>query len=343
MRVLILSCLLAAAVSAGYAPQGFGGPQHGYGGQQAVGYSGPQHFPVIQNGVPVETEEVQHAKANHYAALAQEQSHPAYQHGPQFQENYEQGPAAGHGAPSYSAGPAHSFSNGQHFAPAPQSYAPAPQSYAPAPQSYSPAPQSYAPVQSFGPSHGGFAPQGKVAVAPAYETTHVIPSIGQDGKPLDTPEVQAAKAHHFAAVSEALARAPKVQPGPQGHQGPAHYRYRRGIYSHIPLAYAGPHHIPVLSHKGVPVDTVEVQHARAQHFAAHAEANHGSGYAIHQNHAPVYGYKDSYGYVPTIAHDGTPLDTPEVEHAKAAHFAAHHEALARNSKHLQPSYNHYYH
>lgn len=103
---------------------------------------------------------------------------------------------------------------------------------------------------------------------------------------------------------------------------------------------------------GVPIDTPEVQHARAAHLKALAEASarsHGQGYG-YAGYAPVayapaavsysYGaYGGAYGgyasphAVPAIAADGTPLDTPEVAAAKAHHFAAYNEAAARNSYH----------
>uniref|UniRef100_A0A336KKX0 CSON012402 protein n=1 Tax=Culicoides sonorensis TaxID=179676 RepID=A0A336KKX0_CULSO len=65
-----------------------------------------------------------------------------------------------------------------------------------------------------------------------------------------------------------------------------------------------------------PVETPEVQHEKAKHFAAHAERAHGV--------APVavYAAPHAYGYHVPVIHNGVPVDTPEVQHARAAHFAA---------------------
>lgn len=140
-----------------------------------------------------------------------------------------------------------------------------------------------------------------------------VPVIGHDGVPVDTPEVQAAKAHHFAAhAAISHHSAPVVSYAPQHDYTPHHY--------------TGPIHIPVIDHNGVPVETPEVQHAKAEHAAAHAKS-HGGAYTAYGGHysAPVSAYSGHYA-VPAIGHDGTPLDTPEVQAAKAAHFAAHSKA-----------------
>ncbi|XP_063704225.1 cuticle protein 18.7 isoform X3 [Culicoides brevitarsis] len=69
-----------------------------------------------------------------------------------------------------------------------------------------------------------------------------------------------------------------------------------------------------------PVETPEVQHEKAKHFAAHAERAHG--------YAPIahYAAPHAYGYHVPVIHNGVPVDTPEVQHAKAAHFAAYAKA-----------------
>ncbi|XP_017780673.1 PREDICTED: cuticle protein 2-like [Nicrophorus vespilloides] len=129
--------------------------------------------------------------------------------------------------------------------------------------------------------------------------------------------------------------------------------------------YHGPQHLAVIGKGGVPIDTAEVQHARAAHFLHKAEAEAQSGhdyyyedpsssyksyapaaetygYSTHTLHAPaVYnhgGYGSSYGYeqhVPLIV-KGVPVDTIEVQHARAAHLAAHAAASAK-------AYDHYHH
>lgn len=81
-------------------------------------------------------------------------------------------------------------------------------------------------------------------------------------------------------------------------------------------------HSPVALHNGVPVDTPEVQFAKAAHFAAHAAAR--SGHHLYKR--SLYGGPWAYGpqHMPVII-NGVPVETPEVQHAKAAHFAAHAE------------------
>jgi hypothetical protein len=159
--------------------------------------------------------------------------------------------------------------------------------------------------------------------------------------PVDTPEVQHAKAAHFAAYAEAASRS--------GY-GHGHYRRRRGIYDY---------HIPVLDHNGVPVETPEVQAAKAHHFSEYAKVLSRPGQDIPDNaeysygggaghyvaapsapaaysHAPISYYRGPGGPPAQIGHDGQPLETPEVQAAKAAHFAAH---QAVSSGH--PGYYHY--
>lgn len=117
--------------------------------------------------------------------------------------------------------------------------------------------------------------------------------------PADTPEVAAAKAEHLAA-----------------------HQHARGLHGHGPI------------------DTPEVQHAKAQHFAAHAAARSGhpvpvAAPAAHWHAAPAaaawHGHNAWHGpqHVPVI-HNGVPVETPEVQHAKAAHYAAVHAASAKS-------------
>ncbi|XP_021711992.1 cuticle protein 2-like [Aedes aegypti] len=83
--------------------------------------------------------------------------------------------------------------------------------------------------------------------------------------PHDTPEVAAAKAAHFAAHAAAGV-------GSGGHHWDHH---------EAPIQkWHGPIHIPKI-HKGVPVETPEVQHAKAFHAAAYAKV---AGYAHHDDH-----------------------------------------------------------
>lgn len=110
-----------------------------------------------------------------------------------------------------------------------------------------------------------FAEHAKLGSYPGY-IFGAGPQIGPGGVPVDTPEVQAAKAAHFAAVAKAKVGA-----------------YSAPVYASPSYAYAP---APVIVN-GVPAETPEVQHAKALHFAAVAKAK--GGYA-------GAGYVDAYGY-----------------------------------------------
>lgn len=157
-----------------------------------------------------------------------------------------------------------------------------------------------------------------------------------NGVPVDTAEVQHAKAHHFALVAEA-----KAKVGYGGHSG--HYDHAP-VYQHAPAHYNhAPAHYNHWAHQpapapvnGVPVDTAEVQHAKAHHLALVAEAKAKVGYGGHSGHysAPAYHQAPAYHY-PTI-HNGVPEDTYEVKAEKAKHFALVAEAQSKASH--QPHY-----
>eukprot|EP00095_Tigriopus_kingsejongensis_P011730 maker-scaffold213_size254208-snap-gene-1.31 protein:Tk11730 transcript:maker-scaffold213_size254208-snap-gene-1.31-mRNA-1 annotation:"catalase" len=77
-----------------------------------------------------------------------------------------------------------------------------------------------------------------------------------------------------------------------------------------------------------PVETPEVQAAKAAHFAAKGLASPLAYAGLgHQGYATGYGYAAGYGYAPYAlqAHPNgavTPVDEPAVQVAKAQHFAA---------------------
>lgn len=279
--LVVVSCLIAAS-SAGW-----------------LGSFHDHHVPVIgPHGVPVDTPEVQHARAAHLAAHAEESA----KHGSHSHDEIS----------SYDDGSYHHNSGGDFGGLG-----------------------SYG--DDYGSSHGDYTNHISHDVPQhfgghfQFQSHHELPVISHDGKPLDTPEVEAAKAHHFAAVHEALSRV--------SHHGSSsgHYRKRRSIYSYG--------HGATIGHDGHPVETPEVQHAKALHLAAHAKAGYGghddgSHYEHHISHvySPHHGHYDHHE-IPAIGHDGKPLDTAEVEHAKAAHFHAFHEAAARNS--IAPHHSHY--
>lgn len=101
--------------------------------------------------------------------------------------------------------------------------------------------------------------------------------------PIDTPEVQHAKAQHFAAHAAARAGLSAPVAAPAWHAAPAAAWHGAG-------AWHGPQHIPVI-HNGVPVETPEVQHAKAFHLNALAAAGAGAHWAPSQ-------YEDDGSYKP---------------------------------------------
>ncbi|XP_037815191.1 histidine-rich protein PFHRP-II [Lucilia sericata] len=170
----------------------------------------------------------------------------------------------------------------------------------------------------------------------AYHGPQAHITLTHEGVPHDTPEVAHAKAAHAAAHAAAAAAA--YDHG--GHGG--HHLYKRSLWGHGAYAHQAVAPI-VLTHGGVPVDTPEVQHAKAAHYAAHAKAlgaaGHGHGapldtpevahakaahFAAHAaaSHGGPSHAIAAHGYHVPVIHNGVPVDTPEVQHAKAAHFAA---------------------
>ncbi|XP_055585878.1 cuticle protein 18.7-like [Uranotaenia lowii] len=140
--------------------------------------------------------------------------------------------------------------------------------------------------------------------------------------PADTPEVAHAKAAHFAAHAAAHTGHHYAPAAPAGHWDNHHHEQK----------WHGPLHFPKI-HNGVPVETPEVQHAKAAHFAAIAkEGAHAPAYHGHDDHAhwaPAHHEQKWHGpqHIPVI-HNGVPVETPEVQHAKAAHLSALHGAHA---------------
>ncbi|XP_053695966.1 cuticle protein 18.7 [Sabethes cyaneus] len=217
-------------------------------------------------------------------------------------------------------------------------------------------PKAPAPLHPVAPAYGHYA--SPWAYAPVV--------LGHNGAPLETPEVQAAKAAHFAAHAEAKSRlhrrsiyaapwnhvpaeTPEVAAAKAAHLA-AHASVKTGYgpvaapsqwdHHEEPVQkWHGPIHIPVI-HKGVPVETPEVQHAKAAHAAAYAKVQaygpapeHYQGPAhqeIHHDH--TYGPWKGPQHVPVI-HNGVPVETPEVQHAKAFHLNAVAAASAHGGPH----------
>ncbi|XP_059608237.1 histidine-rich glycoprotein-like [Phlebotomus argentipes] len=218
-------------------------------------WHGPLHHPVIKHGVPTETPEVRHAKAHLLSKHAEAEHHSGhsdhsdYHHGHDYSHDEHQH----HG---------HDYSHDEHQ-------------------------HQHQHQRWTGPVH--------------------VPVI-EHGVPTETPEVRHAKAHHNAKHAQAH------------HNG--HYAEQ---YNHQ-ARWTGPIHEPVIVH-GVPTETPEVRHAKAHLASKHAA--HGSSwgqeeYAHDYHHAGEHRWTGPV-HVPVIKH-GVPTETPEVRHAKAQLLQKHAEA-----------------
>merc|ERR1712168_1680749 len=117
------------------------------------------------------------------------------------------------------------------------------------------------------------------AAAPHHGYYGYIPTVTHDGFLLDTPEVAAAKANHFALYNQAAHAAAAAPDVDVHYDGYAHADY-------APHAYhaAAPHHgyygyIPTVTHDGFLLDTPEVAAAKANHFALYNQAAHATAAA----------------------------------------------------------------
>ena len=96
------------------------------------------------------------------------------------------------------------------------------------------------------------------------------------------------------------------------------------------MVYARPGYYPTVLTQVAPLpvqDTPEVAAAKAAHFAAY---NAAAAAAAASPDLGEYGsvYTGPLAGVPVIV-NGVPVDTPEVASAKAAHFAAHAQAIGQ--------------
>lgn len=143
---------------------------------------------------------------------------------------------------------------------------------------------------------------------------HYFPhaTIGHDGHPLETPEVQQAKSHHFAAHASRGGHL-AYHPHHNGHYN-AHPVYtpevasarQQHFHDYAMAAQRNgvqvPHYHPAAHHQ-YPVDTPEVQHAKMLHFAAHARAR-----GLHyRRRRSTFDYGHNY-QVPRISHQGVQIN-----------------------------------
>jgi len=228
-------------------------------------YHGPQHLPIIDHeGVPVDTADVQIAKAAHLS----QKVHVAARNGD----------LAVH-APVV----AHSAVVAAHAAPVVAAYA------APAVAHSAVVSAHAAPV---------------VAAHTAYTAGLVSPHGFVDA--YHGGLAHSAYAHHGHGLVDA-------HHGVVAHSAYSHhglvYRKRRGVFAgpvayHAYHGYHGAQHLPLINHEGVPVDTADVQHARAAHLSqkVHVAARNGDlaihapviAHSAYAHHDGVYGHHHAY-------------------------------------------------
>nr|ABU41085.1 hypothetical protein [Lepeophtheirus salmonis] len=167
--------------------------------------------------------------------------------------------------------------------------------------------------------------------------------------PADTPAIAHAKAQHFAAKGHAHGGAYAHGPvhGHAHHAAPYAYGYAHGAAAYPVAGYT-----PLVSHPNgavTPADTPDVAAAKAAHVAAGGAAHYAAGYpyahglAHHglAHHGPAHhgfahvghhgGYAAPYahGYNGLVAHPNgavVPVESYEIQAARADHFAAHAKA-----------------
>ncbi|XP_018565473.1 uncharacterized protein LOC108906642 [Anoplophora glabripennis] len=310
--------------------------------------NGPQHVPVIKNGVPVDTPEVQQARAEHFALYAKAAAaaeaakattgQKQYDDGSYYQQSQTYYPTAtnqysqAHGGSS--SGSSYIYQSGGHLSNS---------------GPYQAGPVDTADVQQAKAAH--FTALQRAAVRAASTEHHRyrrsavwgaqlqhVPVITKDGVPQETPEVQVAKAQHLIAHANAKAGHSEWSQASAGNYGdsssiwtnyetPEVNKVQYSVNHDFYGGWTGPQHYPQIDKDGVPVETPEVQIAKQQHFLAHSQAKLG---LYSQVQAGSY-YGSSFPHA-NITPDGVPEETPEVKIAKARHFAAHAEEQAKHAK-----------
>ncbi|XP_014254815.1 cuticle protein 18.7-like [Cimex lectularius] len=159
--------------------------------------------------------------------------------------------------------------------------------------------------------------------------------FNRDGSVADTPEVARAKVAHYAILAKAGGAVPHY-PG-QWISTPGSSPYSRSGYYWYDKERLNP--------DGTVAETLEVEHAKKGHFAAHAKARAylglppvevannqvGAGATASRFAAHIGALRRSKRYAPApLNPDGTVADTPEVATAKAQHFATVAKARAYN-------------
>lgn len=155
------------------------------------------------------------------------------------------------------------------------------------------------------------------------KAAHFAAHAHANGAPSDTPEVQHAKSQHFAAHAAAARSAHPGYGSAPSYHNPA------PAYHNPAPAY---HQAPSYHNNHVPQDTPEVAQAKSQHYAALARAGPGPNHSPDYHHQPAP-YQGPI-HIPVIQ-NGVPVEPEEVQHARSAHL----NALASAASHSSHSHN----
>lgn len=239
-----------------------------------LGYYQQPHAVIGPNGHPVETPEVQYAKATHFAAHANARYGGAHgiPHAPISLHN-----ALPADTPEVAAAKLqhhHDFAvaaqrNGVHV----------PLVAAAATHYPLDTPEVSAAKAAHFAAHAaarGHYRRRRAAPFPLH-----YPVIDHNGVPVETPEVQAAKAQHYSEYQRTLARPGQNIPDPLEHTySSSQYsvpQYNGPSQQYSPYIYRGPGGPPAqIGPDGRPLETPEIQAAKAAHFAAHAAVRSGN-------------------------------------------------------------------
>jgi hypothetical protein len=261
------------------------------------------HIPVIKNGVPANTVSVQIARAEHLAAVAKAEGddHKPEEHSEEETEyakvvylNKDEKEPKLHLLYKRSAGEFYDGKHGYHY----------------------PTIKNGVPVDTAEVQHARAAHLAKLHAEEAnshddvdehvyheddhhhyeHHEHHEKAPLGKDGRVVDTAEVAHAKAEHYAAIAKAGGYA-------TGHDySDDHDAYNYKHEDHSDYHYDGKY---------------EHDHSDDHHHYANDYK--------HEDHADFH-YDGKYGYhYPTIK-NGVPVDTEEVQHARAAHLAKLHHS-----------------
>ncbi|XP_017777280.1 PREDICTED: cuticle protein 5-like, partial [Nicrophorus vespilloides] len=152
------------------------------------------------------------------------------------------------------------------------------------------------------PFQGGYSAPAQAAPQYAPANHHVQSNSGF--QPVDTVEVQQARAAHFAAVADAEARENKYSAPSYGQQ----YQHQQHVPSYVPQQQS---YVPQQQQSYVP---------QQQSYYGHQQQ---------QQQQPSY---QNGLHIPVIS-NGVPVETPEVQQAKAAHLDAYAKASAQSQTH----------